>query len=150
MGAQSYDYPDRSGAHTLLLILFFKKTIKTAFPQGGAVFLLSNPGIMYSEYQFLTVRGQSCPNEQCTFFDLDSEGNVVIHSQKEKRFRCNHCGVTWVEHVSTLEYGLRKSKVKFYSALEMLDRGLSIRKTAEILNVSPTTIQRWKNRLSTV
>jgi transposase len=42
---------------------------------------------------------------------------------------------------------MRNNKLKIKRAIELLKNGISIRKTAQYLELSPSTIQRWKKQL---
>ncbi|OGJ49377.1 hypothetical protein A2335_00955 [Candidatus Peregrinibacteria bacterium RIFOXYB2_FULL_32_7] len=95
---------------------------------------------------YLKIREQFCPNKFCEFFEKKFKGNVQIHSQKERRFKCSFCKKTWVEHKHELIFGLKSSKEKFESAKKFFDLGLSIRQIARRIKVSPGTVQRWKSK----
>lgn len=79
-----------------------------------------------------SIRNQVCPNSF-----LHPTGRVYVHGRTYLRFKCSVCGKTWVFKQFTDE---------FYKALNMLKNGFSIRRTANYLNVSPSTIQRWKKK----
>lgn len=93
-----------------------------------------------------TLRGQTCPNPACELYRAEGGGNVVIHSRKTRRFQCNVCKRSWVAHRSTPYYRLRKDFVAVQRATEWLGHGLSIRRTAHRLKVSPSTVLRWKKK----
>ena len=40
---------------------------------------------------------QFCHNRRCRAYGRLGEGHVVIHSQKERRYRCKRCGRTFSE-----------------------------------------------------
>ena len=97
----------------------------------------------------MTIRNQSCPNENCKFFRLSQMGNVVVHSQKLKRFRCSECRKTWVQHRNELHYGLKSGARKMLVTKYLLfEQNMSIRGVAQMLQVSPSTVQRFKKRLA--
>lgn len=101
-----------------------------------------------TETTSLSIRNQSCKNQNCKQQGQECAGNVVIHSQKERRFQCNSCKSTWVAHRNKPEYRLRKPKIKIVSAYNLISNGASVRKAAKILEVSPNTIQRWKAKFA--
>jgi transposase-like protein len=93
------------------------------------------------------VRNQYCPNTTCKRFQKHGAGNVIIHSKKYKRFQCNNCKKTWVSHRFEIQYGLRTEETVINTAIKMMRQGFSIRKTAKEVQVSPSTIQRWRLRI---
>ncbi len=42
-----------------------------------------------------------CPHPDCPAGGQVGEGNIGIHSQKERRYRCQVCGKTFVERKGT-------------------------------------------------
>src|SRR2546426_336488 len=96
----------------------------------------------------LTLRKQSCPNKACTFYGCQREGNIIVHSHAQQRWKCTACGRTWVSHKHSFYYGLRSDPKKILSAVRFLEEGVSVRAAALRLRVSPSTIQRWKKRMS--
>lgn len=95
-----------------------------------------------------TIRGQVCPNIRCEFHGKSGRGNVVIHSQEKRRFRCNMCGKTWVIYSNEPYFGIRTdNKEKFFAAAKFIAQGLSVRKTAMRVHVNSNTVQRWKKRI---
>lgn len=54
------------------------------------------------------------------------------------------CKRTWAAYAHEYYFGLRIAKEKVDSTLELLRQGESIRKIAQKMSLSPTTVQRWK------
>lgn len=96
--------------------------------------------------EHMSIRNQKCPNRECVFFHRAMGGNIVVHSRKERRFKCSACGRTWVMYREEARFGIKKDFAKVRSALADLSTGLSIRCVAKIIHVNPSTIQRWKNK----
>jgi len=95
-----------------------------------------------------TIRDQSCPNEACGFYQLKNQGNIVIHGKRPPRIKCTKCGKTWVAYRNEFHYGLRSDNRRIFAALKLLEQGMSVRKIASHVHVSPTTVQRWKSKAS--
>lgn len=95
----------------------------------------------------LSIRGQSCSNAACALLGTIDAGNVVVHSQKEKRLKCTACGGTWVTRKHNASYRLRASAHQLDAVATMLKEGRSVRDIAKEIGASPSTIQRWKQRL---
>lgn len=96
--------------------------------------------------EYISIRDQVCPTKKCPFYGKRLEGNVVVHGQKYPRFKCKNCKKTWVSTRHHFRYGLRKDLRKFELALELFRQGLSIRKIAQKVGVTPGTVQRWKKK----
>lgn len=47
---------------------------------------------------------QFCHNEKCESYGLKGKGNIVIHSKKEKRYKCKDCGKTFSQTKGTVFY----------------------------------------------
>ncbi|MBU2524714.1 helix-turn-helix domain-containing protein [Patescibacteria group bacterium] len=89
---------------------------------------------------------QGCPNKFCVNHGKYNDEAVATHDKKHKRLRCRSCGKTWVAHYKSFYYGLRTPVPKIQRAFELLDRGFSIRRVADFVGVSSSTIMRWKNK----
>lgn len=93
-----------------------------------------------------SIRGQSCPNSACIFYNNVASGKIVIHSRRYPRLRCTACQKTWVSYRTEFRYGLRSNAESILQALVLLKDGLSVRKVAIRCGVDPSTVQRWKQR----
>ena len=109
-------------------------------------FIMNHFSFINSLNDRVTIRGQHCPNILCCFYRATVSGNVVVKSQKEKRLQCKSCGQTWVSRRNEITYGLRSEPSRVQNAILALRDGVSIRKTALLFAVSPTTVQRWKRK----
>lgn len=49
-----------------------------------------------------------CHNEECWAYGRPGEGHVVIHSQKEGRYRCKRCRATFSRTKSSALYRVHK------------------------------------------
>lgn len=96
---------------------------------------------------YISIRNQSCPNAACRFYKKVMAENVITHSQSAGRMRCKSCGRTWVSHLNEVRYGLRSDPEKIQAAIEMIKAEMSIRKIAREIQVSTSTVQRWKARM---
>lgn len=102
--------------------------------------------IFFTMNDYSSIRNQSCPNASCTFYKKLLAENVVVHSQNSQRMRCKACKKTWAAYRNEIRYGLRTDPQKLVLALELLKEGMSIRSVAQRIDVSPSSIQRWKRR----
>src|SRR5215212_468144 len=53
---------------------------------------------------------QFCHNKECRAYAREGEGHIVIHSQKERRYRCKRCRRTFSQTTGTALYRLHKPK----------------------------------------
>jgi len=95
---------------------------------------------------YVSLREQSCPNADCEMYEILDGKNVSVHGKKYERLQCKGCKSTWVSHKDAFNYRMRKDLETIQAALDFLDNGLSIRRTAKRVKVSPGTVQRWKNK----
>jgi len=75
---------------------------------------------------------------------MNTSAYVSVHSQKEKRLKCKLCKKTWVMHLKDWRYGLRADTEKVERTRALVGAGMSVRKIAQTVSVSPSTVQRWK------
>ncbi len=53
---------------------------------------------------------QWCHNPNCRAYGRVGEGHIVIHSQKERRYRCKRCSRTFSETKDTALYRMHKPR----------------------------------------
>ena len=53
---------------------------------------------------------QFCHNEHCRAYGRCGEDHIMIHSQKERRYRCKRCGRTFTETKDTAFYRMHKPR----------------------------------------
>lgn len=97
--------------------------------------------------QIISIRNQYCPNTFCPLYEKILAGNVISHGRYMPRMKCKTCGRTWVTYRHEVHYGLRATRQKMNVALEMFATETSIRKIANAIDVSPTTVLRWKKKV---
>ena len=66
---------------------------------------------------------QFCHNERCRAYGRCGEDHIVIHSQKERRYRCKRCGRTFTETKDTAFYRMHKPR---WLVLAVLPTGLRL------------------------
>ena len=64
-----------------------------------------------------------CPYEQCPLRGLQGQGNLVVHSLKEARYRCLTCGATFSATQGTPFYRLRTPEAVVTQVLTLLGHG---------------------------
>jgi transposase-like protein len=53
---------------------------------------------------------QFCPNMECAARGKVGEGNISIHSQKQRRYKCRVCRKTFSETTDTALYQVKKDR----------------------------------------
>lgn len=64
-----------------------------------------------------------CPNQDCLASGQIGEGNITIHSQKERRYKCTVCGKTFAETKGTPFYRLHKAHGMAVIVITLLAHG---------------------------
>jgi transposase-like protein len=96
----------------------------------------------------------ACPNEQCKLFGTAGKGNVTcygnytIESGTVRKYICHTCGTRFCDRTNTVFYDLRTNEETVQQALKMVTKGMSIRGTAEVLKLKPSTVRGWISRAS--
>ena len=96
--------------------------------------------------------GVACPNRACQMYGRVGKGNVVgngtyrTESGPVRKFLCRACGRTFSERSNTAFFNLRSEDRKMLLALKMILRGMSLRGTAEVLEVHLDTVRAWLRR----
>lgn len=97
-------------------------------------------------------RDIACPNARCKFFGKRGAGTVVsngtyfVGGARVRKFICRHCGQVFNSRARTPFRWLHTPRRKVLLALRLLVKGLSLRGTAEVLEVKLDTVRRWLRR----
>ena len=94
-------------------------------------------------------RTVACPNAGCKVFGKLGSGMVVsngtyfVGSARVRKFICRHCGKVFNSRARTPFRWLHTPQRKVLMALKLLVKGLSLRGTAEVLEVKLDTVRHW-------
>ena len=94
-------------------------------------------------------REVACPNVRCKFFGTLGSGTVVsngtyfVGRARVRKFICRHCGQVFNSRARTPFRWLHTPQHKVLMALKLLVKGLSLRGTAEVLEVKLDTVRNW-------
>lgn len=86
---------------------------------------------------------QFCPNMGCTAGGKVSEGNITIHSQKKRRYKCTVCGKTFSETTGTALYGLKKRAELFVIVATLLAHGCPVQAIVAAYGLDDETVRDW-------
>lgn len=71
------------------------------------------------------------------------EGNVTIHSQKKRRYKCSVCGKTFSQTTGTALYGLKKSAELFVTVVTLLAYGCPVQAIVMAFGLDDETVRAW-------
>lgn len=98
------------------------------------------------------VRDVGCPNARCKLFGKLGAGTVVsngtyfVGGTRVRKFICRPCGQVFNSRARTPFRWLHTPRRKVWLALRLVVKGLSLRGTAEVLEVKLDTVRRWLRR----
>ena len=93
-------------------------------------------------------QSQFCPNLDCSARGQIGQGNVHVHSQKERRYICRTCGQTFSESKGTAYYGVKKVET-FTIAVKLLAHGCPVQALVAAFEVDERTVADWLRRAGT-
>ena len=95
---------------------------------------------------------QACPNKTCKLCGQTRKGNVIgngtyrTKSGPVRKFKCKDCGTSFCARKNTAFFDLRSNNEKMLLALKMIVKGMSLRATAQVLDVHLDTVRAWLQR----
>jgi transposase-like protein len=87
-----------------------------------------------------------CPNPDCPARGRSGEGNIGVHSQKERRYRCRVCGKTFAARQGTTLYRLRTAEKTIAIVLTLLAHGCPLQAVVVAFGFDERTVQDWQVR----
>lgn len=84
-----------------------------------------------------------CPNQACPDRGKVDAGNIVSHSQKEKRCRCKTCGKTFSVTRGTALYGLKTSHETVERVVTLLAHGCPVQAVVAAYGLDERTVRSW-------
>ena len=78
---------------------------------------------------------QFCHNQDCWAYGRKGEKHIVIHSHKEKRYRCKRCRRTFTQTKATTLYRLHKPQELVFVVLTLLAYGSPIQAIVAAFNL---------------
>lgn len=87
-----------------------------------------------------------CPNQGCPARGQREGGNITIHSQRERRYRCGVCGKTFSERRGTAFYRLRTSQARVVLVVTLLAYGCPIQAIVKAFGLDERTVRAWHAR----
>lgn len=89
---------------------------------------------------------QFCPKTTCHASGKAGQGNIVIHSRKERRYRCTCCQKTFSERTGTAVFGIKKSETLFVQVTTLLAHGCPLQAIVAAFELDERTVADWQQR----
>jgi transposase-like protein/IS1 family transposase len=93
----------------------------------------------------------ACIKETCELYGRAGQGNLTIRKvygqDKIRYLRCRVCGTEFSERKSTALWNSKVDEARAISVAEHLSEGCSIKGTARLVKVDPSTVRRLNERL---
>lgn len=87
-----------------------------------------------------------CQNDLCSARGQTGQGNITIHSRKERRYRCAACGQTFSETKGTALYNIKKDPQLFEWVVSLLGRGCPVQAIVATFGLDERTVADWQER----
>ena len=88
-------------------------------------------------------RSQFCHNPDCPARGKAGEGNIRIHSQKERRYRCHTCGKTFAATRGTPFFRLHQAMEVVTIVITLLCHGCPIQAIVAAFGFDERSVARW-------
>lgn len=89
---------------------------------------------------------QFCPNVGCHASGRVGGGNIVIHSQKQRRYKCKCCGKTFSETHGTSLYRVKKASELFVLVVTLLSHGCPVQAIVVAFSLDERTVRNWLHK----
>jgi transposase-like protein/IS1 family transposase len=87
-----------------------------------------------------------CPNLACPARGQTGQGNISIHSRKDRRFLCTQCRKTFTVTHGTVFYRLRTSAETVALVVTLLAHGCPVQAIVAAFGVDERTVAAWRTR----
>lgn len=89
---------------------------------------------------------QFCPNVRCHASGRVGGRNIVIHSRKQRRYKCTCCGRTFSETHGTSVYRLKKPAELFVLVVTLLAHGCPVQAIVAAFGLDERTVCDWLHK----
>jgi len=91
-------------------------------------------------------QGVFCANPRCADRGAVDKGNVIVHSHKERRFRCTSCKKTFAASKGTPFYRLHKEGSLFLCVITLLSHGCPLPAVVAAFGLDERTVAAWQHK----
>jgi hypothetical protein len=85
-----------------------------------------------------------CHNRECWAYGQAGEGHIVIHGQKERRYRCKRCNKTFSATKGTALYRVHKPHDLVLTVVTLLAYGCPVQAIVAAFGLDERTIYEWQ------
>ena len=89
---------------------------------------------------------QVCHNPQCWVYGRQGEGAIMIHSQRDQRYRCKRCGKTFSATKGTALYRLHHPHALVVIVVTLLASGCPVQAIVAAFGLDERTVADWQRR----
>ncbi len=89
-----------------------------------------------------------CPHPNCPAKGHEGTGNIVIHSRRDQRYKCQECGQTFTETKGTPFYRLRHGQEVVVQVVTLLAWGCPPQAIVAAFGLDERTVADWQQRAS--
>jgi transposase-like protein len=90
--------------------------------------------------------GVSCLNPDCAARGLPDQGNIKVHSRKQRRVLCTTCGTTFAASKGTAFYRLHKDRSLFVIVVTLLSAGCPPQAIVAAYGLDERTVADWQHK----
>jgi hypothetical protein len=94
-------------------------------------------------------QGQFCHNPDCWAYGRAGEGHIVIHSQRDRRYRCMRCDRTFAATRGTALYRAHKSHALVVQVVTLLAHGCPAQAIVAAFGLDERTVARYQREAGT-
>ncbi len=87
-----------------------------------------------------------CPHSACSMHGQLGRNNILVHSRKERRYRCITCGHTFAATVGTPYYRLHTEETVFTLVVTLLAHGCPLPAIVAAFGLDERTVAAWDQR----
>ena len=91
-------------------------------------------------------QAQFCPNPHCPARGQTAQGNILVHSYSERRYRCTTCKKTFAATTGTPFYRLHKDPALFVSVVTLLAYGCPTQAIVAAFGLDERTVADWQDK----
>ena len=84
-----------------------------------------------------------CPNVACPARGHPGQGNISVHSQKERRYRCCICGKTFGARTGTIFHRRRTDEALIVLVITLVSWGCPLVAIEHAFDLQPQTVRDW-------
>lgn len=89
---------------------------------------------------------QFCPNMACPARGKTGENNIVVHSQKDARYKCNICSKTFAATTGTPFYRLHHPMELMVTVTTLIAYGCPLQAIVAAFKLDERTVMEWQER----